>query len=77
MMWREKFVTWDHCSTSLGKPHTSMKDTYNLTHGLRQLTRDVKCDVRTLSFGRDVTCALPRKTPNYVYRTLCDVKCHK
>ena len=47
-------------------------------HGLRQLTRDVKCEVRILNFRSDVTYALPRKTPNDVrIKPLCDVKCQK
>ena len=29
--------------------HTPIKDTYSLARGLRQLTRDVKTDVRTLN----------------------------
>ena len=39
---------------------------YYLAHGLRQLTRDVKSDVRTLNFISDVTYAAARKTPNDV-----------
>ena len=35
-----------------------------LPNGLRQLTRDVKSDVRTLNFRSDVTYAPPRKTSN-------------
>ena len=35
-----------------------------LAHGLRQLIRDVKRDVRTLNFTGDVTYAAPGKTPN-------------
>ena len=31
-----------------------------LAHGLRQLTRDVKSDVRTLNFISDVTFVPPR-----------------
>ena len=37
-----------------------------LGHGLRELTRDVKNDVRTLNFISDVTYALPRKMSNGV-----------
>ena len=49
-----------------------------LAHGLRQLTRDVKGDVRIITFESDVTYALPRKTPNdFRRKPLCDVKCHK
>ena len=45
---------------------------------LRQLTRDVKNDVRILNLRSDVTYGLPRKTPNDVRRrSLCEVKCHK
>ena len=45
-----------------------------LAHGLRQLTRDMKHDVRNLNFRSDVTFAPPRKTPNDVRkRSLCDV----
>ena len=55
-------------------PHTPMKDTYILAHGLRQLTRDVKSDVRT----RDVIFASPRNSPNDVRKSsLCDVKCQE
>ena len=58
--------------------HTPMKDSYSLTHGLRQLTRDVKSNVRTLNFISDVTYAAPRKTPSDVQRkALCDIKCTK
>ena len=47
-------------------------------HRLRQLTRDVKSDVRTLNFRSDVTFAAPLKTPKGVRkRSLCDVKCQK
>ena len=47
-------------------------------HGLRQLTRDVKSDIRTLNFRSDITYAQPRKTSNDVRRrSLCDVKCQK
>ena len=49
-----------------------------LAHGLRQLTRDVKSDVKTLNFTSDVIYALLRKTPNDIRRrSLCDVKYHK
>ena len=34
---------------------------FYLAHGLRQLTRDVKSDVRILNFRSDVTFVLPRK----------------
>ena len=34
-----------------------------LAHELRQLTRDVKSDVRTLNFISDVINVAPRKTP--------------
>ena len=76
MVWIEKSVTRDHSSTSLGKPcvpisdprdryfyprHTPMKDTYSLAHGLRQFTRDVKNDVRTLDLRSDVIFAPLRK----------------
>ena len=48
-----------------------------LTHGLGQLTRDVKSDIRTLNFKSDVFFATPRKTPNDIRKDLlCDVKCH-
>ena len=52
-----------------------------LGHGVRQLTRDVRGDVRTLNFRSDVTFAPPRKTRNgrrtVGKRSLCDVKCQK
>ena len=49
-----------------------------LAHGLGQLTRDVKRDVRTLNFRSVVIFAPPRKTPNCVRRRwLCDVKWQK
>ena len=49
-----------------------------LAHGLRQLTRDNKSDVRTLNFISDVTNAAPRKTHNGVQkRSLYNIKCHK
>ena len=35
-----------------------------LAHGLRQLKRDVKSDVKTLNLRNDVTDSLPRKPPN-------------
>ena len=84
-------ITVRHHSASLVMPisdprdrffyphHTPMIDTYSLAHGLRQLTRDVKSDVRILHFRSDVTNSLPRKTPpNDVRgRPLCDVKCHR
>ena len=37
---------------------------FRLAHGLRQLIRDVKSDVRILNFRSDVTYSLKRKTPN-------------
>ena len=44
-----------------------------LAHGLRQLTCDIKHDVRS-----DVFFAPPRKTHNDVLKmSLCDVKCQK
>ena len=46
-------------------PHyTPMIDTYCLAHGLRQLPRDVKSDVRVLYIRSDVTYALLRKATN-------------
>ena len=49
-----------------------------VAHGLGQLTRDIKSDVRTLNFRIDVTFAPPRKTPNGVRRrSLCDMKSKK
>ena len=50
-----------------------------LVHWLsQQLTRNVKHEVRTLNFRRDVTLAPTRKTPNDVRkRSLCNVKCKK
>ena len=39
-----------------------------LANGLRQLTRNVKHDVRTLNFRSDVDFAPARKTPNDVLR---------
>ena len=43
-------------------------------HGLRQLTRGVKSDVRTINFISDVTT----KTPNDARgRSLCDLYCQK
>ena len=49
-----------------------------LPNGLRQLTRDVKSDVRTINFISDVIFVPPRKTPNDVRKmSLCDVKCQK
>ena len=48
------------------------------THGLRQLTHEVKSDARSLNLRSDVTYAPPRKTSNDVRgRSLCDVKCTK
>ena len=38
-------------------------------HGLGQLTRDVKSDVRNLNFRSDVIFAPPRKTPNDVRKS--------
>ena len=76
----DRRITVRHHSASLVMPisdprgrffyphHTSVKDTYSLAHGLRQLTRDVKNDVRILNFRSDVTYALPRKTPTDVRR---------
>ena len=47
-----------------------------LDHGLGQLIRDVKSDVRTLNFRSDVIFTPSRKTPNNVRkRSSCDVKC--
>ena len=58
--------------------HTPMKDTYCLAHGLGQLTRAVKSNVKTLNFRSDVIFSPPRKTPNGVRkRSLCAVKCKK
>ena len=49
---------------------------FSLALGLRQLTRNVKSDVRNLKFRGDVTFAPPRKTPKGVRKeSLCDVKC--
>ena len=49
-----------------------------LAHGPRQLTRDVKCEVRTLDFRSDVTSAPSRKTPNDIQKwSLCEIKCQK
>ena len=47
--------------------------------GPKQLTHDVKSDVRTLKFKSDVTYAPQgKKTPNDVRRrSLCDVNCQK
>ena len=39
----------------------SGNENFDLAHGLRQLTRDVKHDVRTLNFRNDITFAPPRK----------------
>ena len=51
---------------------------FRFTHGLRQLTRDVKRDVRTLIFGSYVTFAPTCRTLNDVQkRVLRDVKCQK
>ena len=59
-----------YCFSGAGK--------FYLAHGLRQVTRDVKNDVRTLNFISDVTYAAPRKTSNAVRgRLLCDVYCQK
>ena len=53
-------------------------DKFCLAHGLRQLTREVNSDVRTLKFIGDVTYVVTRKTPNDVGRkSLCDMKCQK
>ena len=47
---------------------------FYLAHGLRQLTRDVKHEIRTLNFRSDVTFAPPRKKPNDVQKILlCDI----
>ena len=60
------------CSSSSGAGK------FCLVHGLRQFTRDVKHDVRTLNFRSDVTSAPSRKTPNDVLKmSLRDVKCQK
>ena len=48
---------------------------YCLAHGLGQLTRDVKSDIRTLNIRSDVIFALPRKTPNDVWKWSLCVKC--
>ena len=49
-----------------------------LAHGLRQLTRDIKSDVRILNFRSDLSYSFPQKSPNDVHkRSLCDVKCQK
>ena len=49
-----------------------------LAHELRQITRDIKSDVRTLNFISDVTFVVPRKTSNDVRRwSLCDIICQK
>ena len=49
-----------------------------LAHGLRQLTRDGKSDVRTLNDRSDVIYSPLRKTSNDIRRgSLCVVKCHK
>ena len=45
-----------------------------LAHGLRQLTREVKNDVRTLNFRSDVTTKILHDVQG---RSLCDVKCQK
>ena len=46
-----------------------------LAHGLRQLTPNVKHDIRTLDITSDLTFA-PRKAPNDAcIRLLWDVKC--
>ena len=51
---------------------------FYLAHGMRQLTRDIKGDVKTLYFSNDVIYALLRKAQNDVRRrSFCDVKCHK
>ena len=51
---------------------------FGLAHGLRQIKRNVKSDVRTLNFRSDVTFAPTRKTPNDVRKKLlCDVKCQQ
>ena len=45
-----------------------------LPNGLRQLTRDVKSDVRIISFISNVIFVPPLKTPNDVRKmSLCDV----
>ena len=54
-----------------------------LAPGLRQLTRDIKNDVRILYFRSDATFVSPmcyhqKKSPNNIRRrSLCDLKCHK
>ena len=40
---------------------SGMQETYSLAHGLRQLTRDVKSDVRAIIFRSDVTYLPQRK----------------
>ena len=47
---------------------TLMMDCYSLAHGLGQLKRDVKSDVRTLNFRNDVIDALPRSSEKVVMR---------
>ena len=46
----------------------SVAGKFCLAHGLSQLTRDVKSDIRTLNFRIDVTFSLPLKTLNNVRR---------
>ena len=48
-----------------------------LAHGLGQLIRDVKSDVRTLNFKSDVIFAPPRKTPNDVEKVVMRRKMSK
>ena len=50
---------------------------FYLAHGLRQLTYDIRPDVRTLNFRSDVIFAQPQITRNNVQkRLLCDLKFH-
>ena len=52
----------------------SVAGKFCLAHGLRQLTCDVKNDIRTINFRNGVTFAPLRKTRNDVRkRSLCDV----
>ena len=47
-------------------------------HGLGQLTRDFRNNVRTLNFRSDVAFAPPQKASNDVRkRSLCDIICPK
>ena len=57
-------------------PFFSGAGKFCLAHGLTQLTRDVKSEVRTLNFRSDVAYLPTRKTPNDVRsRSLSDQKC--